>query len=202
LLSLIATVDDARRRLPVRNPVSLRHDPITLRRRSGQRCRLEAMAGRGGEALAAQATALLRASGQRVTRPRVALLSCVIAAGEEHLSADTLLDQVAGSDPPIHRATVYRTLEGLTDAGVLRHVHLERGLTAYHLVDAQPASAAPHRSQHLHAQCSRCGRVTDLPAHVLGDTPERIRRASGFRLDASHVALSGICRECAAATST
>jgi Fur family ferric uptake transcriptional regulator len=153
---------------------------------------------RGSEVCAAQATALLRAAGQRVTKPRVALLACVIAANGEHLSADALLDQVADSDPPIHRATIYRTLEGLTSVGVLRHVHLDRGLTAYHLVDAPP-SAPDGRAEHLHAQCSQCGKVTDLPAHVLGDTALRIRRASGFRLDASHVALSGRCKACAAA---
>jgi Fur family ferric uptake transcriptional regulator len=148
-------------------------------------------------AFAGQATALLRAAGQRVTKPRVALLSCVIAAGGEHLSADALLEQVADSDPPIHRATVYRTLEGLTNVGVLRHVHLDRGLTAYHLVD-RPRSAPRGHPEHLHAQCSQCGTVTDLPAHVLGDTATRIRRVSGFRLDASHVAFSGRCKNCAA----
>ncbi|HEX3824928.1 MAG TPA: Fur family transcriptional regulator [Mycobacteriales bacterium] len=150
-------------------------------------------------ALAARATSLLRAVGQRVTKPRVALLSCILAARGEHLSADALHEQVAGSDPPIHRATVYRTLEGLTAAGVLRHVHLDRGLTAYHLADALRSASQPQRAPHLHAQCSDCGRVTDLPADVLGDTPIRIRRASGFRLDASHVALSGVCKDCAAA---
>jgi Fur family ferric uptake transcriptional regulator len=153
---------------------------------------------RDDEVFAAQATALLRASGQRVTKPRVALLSCIIAAGGEHLSADALLEQIAKVDPPIHRATVYRTLEGLTSVGVLRHVHLDRGLTAYHLVDTPPATPHGH-AEHLHAQCSQCGEVTDLPAHVLGDTAIRIRRASGFRLDASHVALSGRCKNCAAA---
>jgi Fur family ferric uptake transcriptional regulator len=146
---------------------------------------------------AAQATALLRSAGQRVTKPRVVLLACIIAAGGDHLSADALQEQVADIDPPIHRATVYRTLEGLTTAGVLRHVHLDRGLTAYHLVDAPP-STVHGRAEHLHAQCSQCGQVTDLPAHVLGDTALRIRRASGFRLDASHVALSGRCKNCAA----
>jgi Fur family transcriptional regulator, ferric uptake regulator len=151
------------------------------------------------EALASRATALLRTVGQRVTKPRVALLSCVLAAKGEHLSADALLEQVADSDPPIHRATVYRTLEGLTAAGVLRHVHLDRGLTAYHLVDAPRPAASHHHSEHLHAQCSQCAKVTDLPADVLGDTAIRIRRVSGFRLDASHVALSGVCRDCAAA---
>jgi len=150
--------------------------------------------------LASQATDLLRSVGQRVTKPRVALLSCVIAAGGEHLSADALLEQVAKSDPPIHRATVYRTLEGLTAVGLLRHVHLDRGLTAYHLVDdPRPSATDDHPEEHLHAQCSQCGRVTDLPADVLGETADRIRRASGFRLDASHVALSGVCKDCAIA---
>jgi Fur family ferric uptake transcriptional regulator len=156
------------------------------------------MAGkRDDEVLADRATALLRTVGQRVTKPRVALLSSIIAAGGEHLSADALHEQVGGGDPPIHRATVYRTLEGLASAGVLRHVHLDRGLTAYHLVD-RTRPTTPQPAPHLHAQCSQCGKVTDLPADVLGDTSIRIRRVTGFRLDASHVALSGVCRDCAA----
>jgi Fur family transcriptional regulator, ferric uptake regulator len=147
--------------------------------------------------LVARATALLRGVGQRVTKPRVALLARILAANGEHLSADALHEQVADVEPTIHRATVYRTLEGLTKVGVLRHVHLDRGLTAYHLVDApRPAGNGP--SQHLHAQCSECGEVTDLPADVLGDTAIRIRRSSGFQLDASHVALSGRCKACTA----
>jgi Fur family transcriptional regulator, ferric uptake regulator len=155
---------------------------------------------RADDRLVEQATALLRSVGQRVTKPRVALLAQIIDDSGSHLSADVLHDRVAGVEPTIHRATVYRTLEGLTTVGVLRHVHLDRGLTAYHLVDrVVPAARHSHDAEHLHAQCSQCGQVTDLPADVLGDTGERIRRASGFRLDASHVALSGRCASCVAA---
>lgn len=140
-----------------------------------------------------RATELLRSVGQRVTRPRVAVLARILAAGEDHMSADELLDQVTSADAGVHRATVYRTLEGLAAAGVLVHVHLDRGLTAYHLAaSAQPAGGTPH----LHAQCSQCGRVVDLPSQVLGDTAARIRKARGFRLDATHVALSGVCKDC------
>lgn len=139
------------------------------------------------------AAALLRAVGQRVTHPRLTVLACLLEAEGEHLSADALLDQVAQRTPSVHRATIYRTLDGLTKAGVLSHVHLDRGLTAYHL--ATPAGTRRH---HLHAQCSRCGTVTDLPAEVLGDTIDRIERISGFRLDPSHVAFSGLCAACSA----
>ena len=143
---------------------------------------------------------LLRAHGRRVTKPRLAIVSCLLEAGEDHVSADVLLDQVAARHD-VHRATIYRTLDGLTADGMLRHVHLDRGLTAYHLVEQPPAGMAPpaaESAEHLHAQCSSCGRVVDLPADALGDAAHRIERATGFHLDASHVALSGHCRACAA----
>ncbi|HEX3707630.1 MAG TPA: Fur family transcriptional regulator [Mycobacteriales bacterium] len=152
-------------------------------------------------ALDERAEALLRAAGQRVTKPRVAVLASVLAADGDHLSAEEILSQVAARSDGAHRATVYRTLDGLADAGVLLHVHLDRGLTAYHLVDPHAGSAADHDHEHpahLHAQCVSCGRVVDLPSDVLGDTADRVRRASGFALDASHVALSGRCADCAA----
>jgi Fur family transcriptional regulator, ferric uptake regulator len=141
---------------------------------------------------AAEATGLLRSVGQRVTQPRVAVLAHILAAGEDHLSAEDVLALVSEHDDGVHRATVYRTLDGLVTAGLLRHVHLDRGLTAYHLVKAP----RPDGRHHLHAQCSSCGRVVDLPANVLGDTATRVRSASGFELDASHVALSGRCADC------
>lgn len=155
--------------------------------------------GTGADEWAAE---VLRAVGQRVTRPRVALLSCVLTSAGEHFSANELLEQVSVSEPSIHRATVYRTLEGLAKAGVLTHVHLERGLTAYHLSDdarraLREKSDSRNGEPHLHAQCSRCGRVVDLPASVLVDAERRVRQVSGFRLDATHVALSGLCRTCA-----
>jgi Fur family ferric uptake transcriptional regulator len=148
-----------------------------------------------------EAEALLRAHGRRVTRPRVVILTALLEAGENHVSAEALLDQVA-SHQDVHRATIYRTLDGLAADGLLRHVHLDRGRTAYHLVEppvGTHATAEPaDDTEHLHAQCGNCGAVVDLPADVLGDAAERIEAATGFRLDASHVALSGRCASCSA----
>jgi Fur family ferric uptake transcriptional regulator len=140
-----------------------------------------------------RAAQMLRAVGQRVTKPRLAVLACVVAAKEEHLSADELLERVAAADASVHRATVYRTLEGLTAAGVLQHVHLDRGLTAYHLTDA---IAGHSNAPHLHGQCSHCGRIVDFPSDVLEDAADRVARATGFTLDPAHVALSGLCTDC------
>ncbi len=127
---------------------------------------------------------LLRAAGQRVTKPRTTVLAALVAAGSEHLTAEELLERVGG---PVHRATVYRTLEGLAEVGLVAPVRLGRGITAYHVA---------HRA-HLHAQCDRCGRVVDVPAAALDDTTRRLRTATGFRLDGARATLPGLCADCA-----
>ena len=141
---------------------------------------------------APRAAAVLRSAGLRATAPRIAVLRVLLDAKDAHLSADEVLERIALEDVAIHRATVYRTLEQLRAEGLLAHVHLDRGVAAYHLTDAGRGRA------HLHAQCSECGAVVDLPPDALGRSAARVRAATGFELDLSHVALSGRCAGCAA----
>ena len=136
----------------------------------------------------AEVAELLRARGERMTGPRRAVLN-VLARQNDHISADTLVGLVAEHDPGVHRASVYRTLEALSDLGVVQHVHLGHGATAYHLV--------PLEERHLHAHCRLCGSVRDLPSDLLDSVAEVMARRYGFVLDAGHVALSGMCRRCA-----
>jgi Fe2+ or Zn2+ uptake regulation protein len=129
----------------------------------------------------------LRARGERMTGPRRAVLG-VLAGQADHLSAEDVVAAVTRLDVGVHRASVYRTLEALTELGVVQHVHVGHGGTAYHLVrDDGP---------HLHAQCRVCGAVTDLPADLLEGVATRMARHHGFILDAGHVALSGVCADC------
>jgi Fur family transcriptional regulator, ferric uptake regulator len=134
---------------------------------------------------------LLRARGERMTGPRKAVLA-VLAASGGHLGAEDVVTRVAALDAGVHRASVYRTLDALCVLGVVQHVHIGHGATAYHLVRGGDA--------HVHAQCSSCGAVVDLPADVLESAARRMERESGFVLDPTHVALSGTCATCAGHT--
>jgi Fur family transcriptional regulator, ferric uptake regulator len=135
---------------------------------------------------------LLRARGERMTGPRKAVLA-VLASSGAHLGAEDVVARVALVDASVHRASVYRTLDALCDLGVVQHVHIGHGATAYHLVHGGDV--------HVHAQCSSCGAVVDLPADVLESAGARMRQESGFVLDATHVALSGTCAGCVEAPS-
>jgi Fur family transcriptional regulator, ferric uptake regulator len=134
---------------------------------------------------------LLRERGERMTGPRRAVLA-VLAASGGHLGAEDVVAAVADVDASVHRASVYRTLEALCDLGVVQHVHIGHGATAYHLVHGGDA--------HVHAQCSSCGAMVDLPVDVLDGAAERMAREAGFVLDPTHVALSGTCVACASAS--
>lgn len=146
----------------------------------------------GGDDSAEQAAQVLRTAGMRATGPRIAVLRVLLDAAESHLSADEVLARVAAEDRAVHRATVYRALDQLRAEGLVQHVHLDRGVAAFHATDVSRGGG------HLHAQCTVCGRVVDLPARVLGRSAERVRATTGFDLDLAHVALSGTCAECRA----
>jgi Fur family ferric uptake transcriptional regulator len=159
-----------------------------------------------------RALAALRRRGERVTPARCAVLRVIDAAdrSDEHLTAEQVGARVGAFEPSIHRATVYRTLTSLTDAGLLSHVHLGGSGTVYHLVDdaeeqdeayaAGPApapSAHPHPHDHAHVQCVSCGKVVDVPPDALAGVAQRLEAELGFHLDTAHAALLGRCADCA-----
>ena len=134
-----------------------------------------------------RATRALRERGQRVTRPRLAVIEA-LASMAGHPSADAVATAVGGSSDAVHRATVYRTLDTLAELGVVTHVHSSHGTTAYHLAD--------HVEPHLHARSRLCGSVVDLPADLLDEVTARVEEVCGFDLEPGHVALSGLCASC------
>lgn len=130
--------------------------------------------------------AQLRERGGRVTTPRRAIVAELLRA-EGHVTADELALRVRARYPDVSESTIYRTLNVLSEFGVVRHVHLGHGPAVYHLAD----------EAHHHLVCESCGLVIEVPAAVLGGLRRRLVREYGFHLDAAHFALAGRCPACA-----
>lgn len=101
-------------------------------------------------------------------------------------TADEIVGFVAKIDPTVHRSSVYRALEAFVPLGVITHVHVGHGTTVYRLAD----------DPRLYAQCRVCGAFVDLPAAALDNVAQALADTYGFRLDPTHVALSGTCADC------
>lgn len=135
------------------------------------------------------AIAQLRAHGERVTPARRAILA-ILRDDPRHLDAESIAAQVAVREPGVHRATVYRSLQALSECGVVTHTHVPGGATIYHLAEDAP--------QHAHLQCERCERFFDVPAAWLDVIAQKASESYGFTIDRSHAALLGVCAQCAA----
>ena len=131
---------------------------------------------------------LLRARGGRVTTCRRAILETFLGMGG-HITAEALTAQVQANQPDVHESTVYRFLDELERLGVVDHVHLGHGPAVYHL-----ASDAHH-----HLVCDHCGTVTEVPEALFAELRRQLHDDYGFALQPRHFAVTGRCKECAAA---
>lgn len=120
----------------------------------------------------------------RMTPQRQLVLDALLEL--EHATPERICQHVQRSAPAVNITTVYRTLELLESLGLVRHIHLGHGAPTY--------SVDEH--QHVHLVCHRCGRVQEAPCDVMAELSGTLRTRHGFLLDASHLALSGTCREC------
>lgn len=130
------------------------------------------------------------AAGQRIT-PQRDLIAGVLERAEGPLAAQELCKVVERADPSIGRATVFRTLQSLQEAGIVEHVTLVGNQVAYLL-----CAIAGH---HHHLVCRHCGVFSDLPEAEVAPFLTRVEKASGFTVDHATFNVYGRCSACARA---
>ena len=130
----------------------------------------------------------LTAAGERVTRQRLLVANGLAAAGRR-LTAEQLYRSLRRREPAIGRATVFRTLETLVDAGVARRLELDGHVYAY--VACLPA-------HHHHIACTSCGRVEEIDEAYVTPIARRLAREMGFEIDDSRLDFYGRCATCRA----
>jgi Fe2+ or Zn2+ uptake regulation protein len=134
-----------------------------------------------------QLIAALRATGRRVTTPRL-LVHRRLRAANRHVTAEQLYDELAAEIPSLSAATVYDTLDLLDDLALIRRVSTPRGATTY---DSRT-------DEHHHLICRACGRMEDLDAEVDTAAAENAARAAGFAPGFAQLTVSGLCAGCQA----
>ncbi len=132
---------------------------------------------------------VLRARGARITAPRRSVVRA-LATHHEPLGAEQVVTLAAADG--VHRASVYRALDALTDLGVVERRLRPGGRPAYHLTALDPEHA------HVHLVCDECGAIDVLHPADLAPTVEIARRLTGFVVDPRRSALTGRCAACAA----
>jgi Fur family ferric uptake transcriptional regulator len=107
---------------------------------------------------------------------------------EGHLSADDLVDIIRKEDQRISRATVYRTLQWMVDAGIARKVDFGEGRFRFEHSYRQP--------RHFHLICKTCHQSFEFLSSDIEGLIEEVAGARGFTPSQSVVQIYGTCEAC------
>lgn len=124
----------------------------------------------------------LERMGRRLTGPRRELLAVITRLGG-HFSAE----QLASAAPSVGRATVFRTLRLLQDAGAVCQVVAPDGALEYRV------TAVGH---HHHLVCAECGAVDDFSGCDISDLLAELSNRTGYHISAHRLEVYGRCAAC------
>jgi Fur family transcriptional regulator, ferric uptake regulator len=125
----------------------------------------------------------------RLTEARAAIVEAALAR-QGHYPIEDLIADLKARGIRGSKATVYRTLPLLAEAGILEPAIIAGESRSYETTFG--------RHHHDHLLCGRCGKVVEFEFEAFEILQKEVATRYGFRLDAHHHELLGTCPECLA----
>ncbi len=122
----------------------------------------------------------------KYSRQKEEILKLMRSGSLDHPKAAAVFVAMKEILPDIGIATVYRNLNALVDAGMIRRIGV-----------AGDADRFDHRlDEHNHAICESCGAVFDFEGGAASVAGE-LYKNFGFRTVSQSLSVRGVCRACA-----
>ena len=131
----------------------------------------------------------LRPAGGKRSSKRDLIVN-VFLRQEGHLSADDLVEIMRHDNHKISRATVYRTLQWMVEAGIARKVDFGEGRFRFEHSYRHP--------RHFHLICKTCNQSSEFLSSDIEGFVEEIAAERGFSARQSVLQIYGTCEECQA----
>ncbi|WP_405683728.1 Fur family transcriptional regulator [Bacillus thuringiensis] len=106
------------------------------------------------------------------------------------ISAEDVYLLVKEKSPEIGLATVYRTLELLSELKVVDKINFGDGVSRY---DLRQEGA---QRFHHHLICTQCGAVQEIQEDLLGEVERKVERDWSFKVKDHRLTFHGICKNC------
>ncbi|REE70598.1 Fur family ferric uptake transcriptional regulator [Paenibacillus taihuensis] len=132
----------------------------------------------------------LQSQGYKLTPQREATVRVLLENEEDHLSAEDVFMLVKDKAPEIGLATVYRTLELLSELHVVEKMNFGDGVARYDL------RADNNKHHHHHLICVQCGTMSEILEDWLGPLEERLEKEYGFTVVDHRLDFQGVCANC------
>ena len=130
---------------------------------------------------------LLESRGLKCTKQRRDILDYLLKA-KKHVTPEQIYRDMNRRDPSLGRATVFRTLHLLEDAGFADKISLADGRSAY-----EHKFARPH---HDHMICVECSEVIEFSDNTIERIQEELSRSFQFTPLWHRHEIFGRCKKC------
>jgi Fur family ferric uptake transcriptional regulator len=112
----------------------------------------------------------------------------ILFGTHDHISADEIVQRLKVGRDTVGKATVYRTLDLLLKAGLIREHDFGEGIRRY-----EPCPERPH---HEHLVCTRCGKVIEFESAEFEQLQADVASLHRFQPSHHKVEIYGRCEEC------
>jgi Fur family ferric uptake transcriptional regulator len=133
-------------------------------------------------------SSFLKENNLKTTPERMAVLKEVLLS-DGHFDADQLFERAQKYSRRVSRATIYRVLPLLVEAGFVAETLLSQGRVSYERIYGS--------QRHDHMICEECQEVIEFRSTQLEELVEEICSSRGFVENEHRLSVRGLCRECA-----
>jgi Fur family ferric uptake transcriptional regulator len=129
----------------------------------------------------------LKKKGKLYSQQREQILDIFLKT-EQHPTIKDLYDLVKKKYPKIGLATLYRTMDVISDAGLARKVDFGSGIKRYE-----------HKYKHQHHDhlvCLKCGRIIEVMSPGIEKLQERLTKKHKFSAVRHRMEIFGYCSNC------
>ena len=124
----------------------------------------------------------------RLTPERFEVLDSIVTR-TGHFDADSLFASMRSSGSTVSRATVYNTLERLTECGIVARSRFSSQQARYELMFGT--------EHHHHIHCELCGAVEEFIDRRVERVARDASASLGFKMHDAALHIIGVCSKCA-----
>ncbi len=126
------------------------------------------------------------------TRSRNVIVEYLKENADRRFTAKDIIDAISDEGKNVNRTTIYRNLERLCQEGrLVKYKEADINATCYQYSEEHKAC-----HEHIHAQCSECGKIFHLKNEIFNSARKKMRSEYGIDIDYGKTVIIGICDEC------
>jgi len=127
----------------------------------------------------------LRKKGYRATPQRIAICRFALQS-REHPTAQRIYDEVKNVHPTVSLATVYKTLQILTENGLVQELDFPEAKARFD----------SYVKPHVNLVCLQCGNIEDMDDAEAQEMVEKITTKAQFTRTSQRLDICGTCKSC------